>query len=602
MENANLSNTDNGVMNNSILMNRIRILLDKIVIEISNSSAVLHIRLSLLCILTDVWICHCQSFIQGENLITMSQSGPIDIDNDIVNLNERHAQNLVSALGSEISKLIVDEKQRDPKPVSTQSGISLRSLLACISCVESIGYIAQLCANYFSTQKESVDEEESASYLVSICTLILKGQGKVEEVDGEVDHVEGKTDKTDSPPRSPRTKARITAFTSECSNAASRLCNFAGINDGDVEPKTFDFNCLCPLLKRKSFGSVSDHNVQFENQSSHSNMNWFLDDCFPIVGPRASILQDYEMVKLFFSDISNMESQDVDHILYLQRCRDEIFNASTKISRQEERSKYDSRDSKTGDHIGLKAIDIVGCSEPISCIASASTKINKRLNNHQESIYLLKVQVTNVIPVTIDNHLQLVISMSLKNNAALKKKGLPSLTIIDYVYTEPLESGDSFTWEVEVKPSEVDAYEIRSSITVIGVDKENLNGNSLKQNVKLQNGILLNELFPEVHMQKNPQVYSMNDYFDIRRFIAVWQSLSATTTLKVESGELKRLISVLNKEEANTIRVGAIEIEVHSFCDYFGRSISLVVCPGSSSFLDVYIRASDEQFLKGITD
>ncbi|GFH50752.1 predicted protein [Chaetoceros tenuissimus] len=273
---ANLSNMD-GVMNNSTLMNRIRILLDKIVIEISNSSAVLHIRLSLLCILTDAWICHCHSLIQGENLITLSQSGPIDVDHDIVNLNERHAQNLVSALGSEISKLIVEEKQRNPKQASTQSGISLRSLLASISCVESIGYIAQLCANYFSTQKESVDEEESATYLVSICTLILKGQGKVEEVDGESDHVERNTDETDSPPRSPRSKARITAFTSECSNAASRLRNFAGINDGDVEPETFDFNCLCPLLKRKSFGSVLDHNDEWENQSSHVNMNWLLD-------------------------------------------------------------------------------------------------------------------------------------------------------------------------------------------------------------------------------------------------------------------------------------------------------------------------------------
>lgn len=595
-DNANLSNMD-GVMNNSTLMNRIRILLDKIVIEISNSSAVLHIRLSLLCILTDAWICHCQSLIQGENLITLSQSGPIDVDHDIVNLNERHAQNLVSALGSEISKLIVEEKQRNPKQASTQSGIALRSLLASISSVESIGYIAQLCANYFSTQKESVDEEESASYLVSICTLILKGQGKVEEVDGEADHVEHKAD---SPSRSPRSKARITAFTSECSNAASRLRNFAGINDGDVEPETFDFNCLCPLLKRKSFGSVSDHTVEWENQSSHANMNWFLDDCFPIVGTSTSILQDYDIVKCFFSDISTMESEVIDRILYLQQCRDEISNACTKISRQEERSKHDGRNGKTINHIiGVKSVDLVGCSEPISCIASASTRIHKRLKNHQEKfIFLLKVQVTNVTPVTIDNHLQLMISMSLKKNRVSMKKELPSLTIVDYVYTEPLESGDSFSWEVEVKPTEVDAYEIRSSITVIGVDKENVNGSSLKQNVKLQNGILLNELFPEVHMRKNLQVYSMNDNFDLRSFIAVWQSLRATTTLNIDDEEeLKRLIPDLDKEEANTIRVGTVEVKVHSFRDY-----SVVICPGPSSMFEVFIRASDEHLLKEITD
>jgi hypothetical protein len=141
------------------------------------------------------------------------------------------------------------------------------------------------------SSKGNADVEENSRYLVSVSMLVLKGQGKVEAEENVMGHFEeddaSRTSMSQggppiSPPRSPRSKARITAFTSECTQAAKRIRNFVGMNDDayDVDGNecfSIDFNCLCPLLKRSNFGvpvSLDDSDFGGDFKSSYVNSEW----------------------------------------------------------------------------------------------------------------------------------------------------------------------------------------------------------------------------------------------------------------------------------------------------------------------------------------
>jgi len=139
-------------------------------------------------------------------------------------------------------------------------------------------------ANHFSESKTNTENEESAKHIVSVCTVVLKGQGKIEvEPEAKEDlstESESTASNSNSPPRSLNSRARITAFTLECADAAKRLQNFVGYYDdvydlGDNQ-HTIDFNCLCPLFKRPNFGlSSEDH--------CFTNDIWNLADSFSLI-------------------------------------------------------------------------------------------------------------------------------------------------------------------------------------------------------------------------------------------------------------------------------------------------------------------------------
>jgi hypothetical protein len=212
------------------------------------------LRLSILTILSDSWIVRCSVTIESNRGIlqddgVQSDTGPVDIDEDVVNLHERFVRVLLGVIANEISGVIEGEKKRSIKEFSLSNSHiqEPRYLRALISCVEAIACTAHIMANHFSASNGNADEEEIARYIVSVCKLVLKGQGKI-----EIDEIEGassnesfrskslgidpgcpsdeKSSFPTSPPRSPRSRSRITVFTSECGNAASQIENFIKVN------------------------------------------------------------------------------------------------------------------------------------------------------------------------------------------------------------------------------------------------------------------------------------------------------------------------------------------------------------------------------------
>ena len=245
-------------------------------------------RISLLALLSDAWVQRSKGIMNSNGGLLLDQkeiAGPVDVDEDVANINEQQARQLLSQLAMEISILLDEESNGS----SSDGGEAQRSLLACIASVETIGYTSQLLVNHFSESKTNAENEESARHIVSVCTVVLKGQGKV-EVEGDDDEIEIFSDQdstsiasqtiassTDSVP--PRSKSRVTSFTKECSVAAKRLQNFVGYYDNEFDfdkkgQKFIDFHCLCPLFKRANFGL---------NKNDKNNDLWLLGDRLSLI-------------------------------------------------------------------------------------------------------------------------------------------------------------------------------------------------------------------------------------------------------------------------------------------------------------------------------
>lgn len=215
--------------------NKLRHMLDKLLNIISERESDLHCgnRISLLALLSDAWVEQSKRIVQSSELSRLdlngNTGGPIDLDK-VVNINERQVRELLSQLAMEISKLLDDEKKKNASYSNDQKEMeSQRHLMTCISSVEIIGYISRLLVNFFSVTTSNPENADTCRHIISICTVVLKGQGRIEvEISDmeETEEVDRASDSTDSPPRSPRSKARITTFTSKCAGAANRLQDF----------------------------------------------------------------------------------------------------------------------------------------------------------------------------------------------------------------------------------------------------------------------------------------------------------------------------------------------------------------------------------------
>jgi hypothetical protein len=270
---------------NIITENELKLLLDRLLKVLTESEKEMSRkqRICLLAMLSDTWVQRCKVMISLNGGLQLDQkeiAGPVDVDEDVANINEQQARQLLSQLAMEISTILAEEKKRksNPNDGSVKEG-SQRYLMTCIASVESIGYTAQLLVNHFTESKTNIENEESAKHIVSICTVVLKGQGKAET---EVDSDERSASSgLDSPPPSPRSKPRITAYTSECADAAKRLQNFVGFYDqefefGEKNDQSIDFNYLCPLLKRPNFCVVEDNHY-------FTNDLWTMENRFSLI-------------------------------------------------------------------------------------------------------------------------------------------------------------------------------------------------------------------------------------------------------------------------------------------------------------------------------
>jgi len=566
---------------NDILENDISVVLDKVIQQFMSRALTRKIRLSILCLLTDAWIQNCQSVIDMDDKVRKGNLGPVDIDRDIVNIKERHVRNILSELGSEISKLIDGEKKRrnishlgltDP---DVRVGEELRSLLTCISCVESIAYAAQLCANHFITLSNHVDVEENSRYLVSISMLVLKGQGKVEteqnNVDNDEEDVSIHTDVSShvsnplSPPHSPRSRARITAFTSECTQAAKRIRNFVGMNDDAYECFSVDFNCLCPLLKRPNFGvqtSLEDDGLGDESRVQCVNSLWKLVDrwtlleCDPEGTTSYSRPLDISIVPCLDegkSSKSNNESRVLFHLYHQQTSHllgcaliskllcfgDETTNGQRYFNRE---SMYKNRDDKypSLSKKGITSIshhDITGYTDPLYATMSCSTRRCIQGLTQEDMNLVVTLAMHNVTPV----HLERDIEMSFiilprsgfptrhdkANIVSLDSAQIANPVVVKTNYSNGLKAKDHLIWELTLEMKDVVNQDICVSILLPEVPKPSNVDNSNEKIFDAKFNLTLERMVTEVQVLiPSPEVFYFGKHLaDEKMFLFMWQNM-----------------------------------------------------------------------------
>lgn len=412
----------------------------KICKDISSVTA----RLSLLSILCDVWVHRCRDAMDNSRVSSRQlDDGPIDVDDDITTINENQARSLLSLLGTEISTLIIGEKRRS---VSASSGsseeisamIALRSLLLCIACVESICYSAQLAANFFSTLESYVDEEESARYIVSMCQVVLKGQGKIDN-DGMKLQEESLTNAQDSPPKyapafsphSPNSTSRITAFTSECSQAATRIRNFIGDRDeildaDDLNLQPFDFNCLCPLMKRSHFGLGAFN----EKDASLANAIWVFNHEIAFV-PSSSDELSSSLKIILESSETPVVIVERNHELFYS-CRQLLSQLSSFISASYaftvpgfsmNRNMHYS--STQEDKRLSPCIVVSGSSDPLEISMTYSIRNLKGNGCYKSHSVVVSVEIHNKTPISIENGISVHLTVQpLDLKSSFRSQGL----------------------------------------------------------------------------------------------------------------------------------------------------------------------------------
>lgn len=654
---------------NDILENHMSLLLDKIIQQIMNRSVTRKIRLSLLCLLTDAWIQNCQSVVDVGDKIRRGNLGPVDIDRDIVNVKERHVRNVLSELGSEIAKLIDGEKKRmncshlDSSNLDLGAGEELRSLLTCISCVESVAYAAQLCANHFMSSSGHADVEENSRYLVSISMLVLKGQGKVETEQNSGDH----GDESDSShassslssPPSPRSRARITAFTSECTQAAKRIRNFVGINDdaynidGD-ECFSVDFNCLCPLLKRSNFGvqiSLEEENslgdekarVQYVNSLWKLVDRWTLIEydpegmssyskgldisVLPFLGVGNSPKQNYEsrvLFHLFHQQISYLAGYAlVSRLLNSQvtvehRCSNHqsMYQNGDRTGKIQ-RPKSSNMRPTTSLGSGISH-DITGCTDPLYATINCSVRRVIQGLRLEDMKVIVTLAMHNITPVPLEHDIEMSFILAPHHGCPTGQDN-EELTPIDVTqtfspivvktkYSNGLKARHHLIWEVNFDLKSIMNRDISASVQLLEMpspsDKENSNGNTfhVKSNTTLERIVTEKQV-----LLPDPEVfYFGNQFADEKMFLFLWQSMLHSIPVMYFPDNLScqskfSFLTDSSSFEMNfeSVKVKAWALALTSGCHHV---LAVVIPPSSrmSQSYELYVKSSDESLLKSL--
>jgi len=468
-------------------------------------------RLSVLSLLSDVWIGRCKIIMNSKRVLNLDQKGqtgggPIDIDEDVADVNELHARQLLSLLATEISLLLSDEHKRYGRNEAkthienAKSSESFRYLLTCISCVELMGYAAQLLANHLSESKSNIENEESARYLVSVCTVVLKGQVNMEDMASSKRNSKLSTIES--------TTSHITPFTSECTDAAKRLQTFLGQSDdtSEIEEKysNFDFSCLCPLFKRPNFGA--DHNI---TKGSSANDFWNVADNLSLLSEDVSLSPSTKSLlspQIFFMG----ETFQYGHILQLyrqilhQRVESALESSPLHILRSYSTSFFDStrnslpiaqpfRICRNLDPLHLSSapmtperfrsisgsnydysrhtFEISNGSDPLSMTLSYGLRqIVKSSNNRIEWGIVVTIVVYNRTAVPISNGVRMdAVIVQGEGNELLDEVAFTESA----TFKNELNPGSHFIWEFVLDSWPLGSYSIAVTCTLRELDGEN---------------------------------------------------------------------------------------------------------------------------------
>ena len=472
-------------------------------------------RISIFALLSDVWIQRSRGIIDSIGSLQLNEkatSGPVDIDEDMPNINEQHIRRLLSQLAMEISKLIHEEKGRyTDKRYSTSEGEAFRFLLTCITSVESIGYISQLLINHFSQSQVNADNEESGKHIVSICTVVLKGQGKVEvEVDKDADNciasARNRSDLYDpeSPPRSPRTKARVTTFTIECSNAAKRLQNFVNYyNDKfdfvDKDHQIIDFNCFCPLFKLENYGlDDNDHTNDVWTTIDQLTLIHLENDTNSTLLEKSSPYRLNDEALLNTQQVFTCETYAFGYILKLQSLllshavgkamslsplrltRNLEHPPTLPLKRRNSLSLGFLQSSSSWHRPSLRSRNTIyslgSGSDPLVLTLSYSTRQLVRFDGEIEWAIVVTVVAYNVTAVPIRNGVKLDMTAScntLNNDISYDTLWANKALITDSaIYKNVLEPGDHLVWEILLDSWPIDC-ELNVKYTLRELETEN---------------------------------------------------------------------------------------------------------------------------------
>lgn len=253
----------------------LKAILENILKELSQSEDGLcrRLRIATLAILSDAWSQETNLLVYSNNISNLNRNEMNVIDGDVATINEQQARELLSLLGSEIAKILAEDKQRCSDSDKVTASEAQRYLKTCISCVETIGYSAQKLVKHLSKSNTDIVTKESGEHIVSVCIVVLKGQGKV-EIESDEDDVDTsissdsapRSHMLDTPPRSPSSRAQTTLLTTQCSNGAQRLQKFMAHHDDKLDSQerhqySSKMSYVCPLFKLADFGADQDDRI-----------------------------------------------------------------------------------------------------------------------------------------------------------------------------------------------------------------------------------------------------------------------------------------------------------------------------------------------------
>ena len=492
------------------------------------------LRLSLLTILSDSWIIRCSITIESNRGIrqddgVQSDSGPVDIDEDVINLHERFVRVLLGAIANEISGVIEREKAKKLKDVSWNEGhiLEIRYLRALISCVEAIACTSHLMTKHFSSSSGNADEEGIATYIVSVCKLVLKGQGKI-----EIDDIEGASSSEDlhskslgidpvpsdeksslpsSPPGSPRSRSRITAFTSECGIAASEIENFMKI----IHEKALCINDVVSLV-------LDRPKISARTSSSSDDVRSDLLDAIRDFGNRLSpttfkdsIIPDSIILKILGASSNNsIQASNFREFCYgiSFLCHHSCQIICQRASRSIRCSIIDGPDNGTvlnNIFFSAQAFDqsrlstspvsqpdlaqsfrrvpalqvewessisaITGASDPLYATLSYCLRTYTRNDGEIGTKVMVSIVIYNVTPVPIQNGIQLHLSVVCSRENGRDGDIFQDASLIkstNCIFEEELEPGGHLCWETSFESWPKQEMELCTSITLLKLEKE----------------------------------------------------------------------------------------------------------------------------------
>jgi len=220
------------------------------------------VRISLLALLSDYWVQVCRLTLQSQEGMNGTAA---------LGLNEMNAREILSMLASEISMLI-DEQERAASSQSSSAASEsvMHSLFVCIACIENMALSANDWSRRFGNRSSMANSEDS-SYIVSVSTAILNGQGRTDEDEGIL------VERLD--PDSPASIRR--GMIEECVYAARRIQAVAAEADngytnggGHFDQPTASIYCS-PLIERErsAFLQKAKNGVAaWSNWASHSSL------------------------------------------------------------------------------------------------------------------------------------------------------------------------------------------------------------------------------------------------------------------------------------------------------------------------------------------